>query len=93
MPGVIAGVAAGAAGLGLVAGGLLYASVWPTSQIFGRTLIAGVNPREVALTFDDGPNDAATPELLEVLARHKVQATLRGKSPGWCGRWWRRGIW
>ena len=76
MPGVIAGVAAGAAGLGLVAGGLQYASVWPTSQIFGRTLIAGNNPREVALTFDDGPNDAATPELLEVLARHKVQATF-----------------
>ena len=76
MPGVIAGVAAGAAGLGLVAGGLLYASVWPTSQIFGRTLIAGNNPREVALTFDDGPNDAATPELLDVLARHGVRATF-----------------
>ncbi|MGA1983657.1 MAG: polysaccharide deacetylase family protein [Acidobacteriaceae bacterium] len=76
MPGVIAGVAAGAAGLGLAAGGLAYASVWPTSQIFGRTLIAGDNPREVALTFDDGPNDAATPELLEVLARHQVQATF-----------------
>ena len=46
----------------------MYASVWPTSQIFGRTLIA--------LTFDDGPNDAATPELLDVLARHGVRATF-----------------
>ena len=57
-------------------GGLMYASVWPTSQIFGRTLIAGDDPREIALTFDDGPNDAATPELLEVLARHDVRATF-----------------
>lgn len=76
MSGTIAGVAAGVAGLGLVAGGMLYASACPTSQIFGRTLIAGNDPGEVALTFDDGPNDRATPELLEVLARHRVQATF-----------------
>lgn len=76
MPGVIAEVAAGAAGLGLVAGGVLYASVWPTSQIFGRTLIAGDDPNQIALTFDDGPNDAATPQLLEVLARHQARATF-----------------
>ena len=76
MPGVIAGAAVGAAGLGLVAGGLMYASVWPTSQIFGRTLIAGDDPGQIALTFDDGPNDAATPELLDVLARHGVRATF-----------------
>jgi peptidoglycan/xylan/chitin deacetylase (PgdA/CDA1 family) len=76
MPGVIAGAAVGAAGLGLVAGGLMYASVWPTSQIFGRTLIAGNDPGQIALTFDDGPNDAATPELLDLLARHGVRATF-----------------
>ena len=46
------------------------------SQIFGRTLIAGDDANEVALTFDDGPNDAATPQLLEVLARHVVRATF-----------------
>jgi peptidoglycan/xylan/chitin deacetylase (PgdA/CDA1 family) len=62
--------------LGLVAGGLTYASAWPASQIFGRTLIAGDDPGQIALTFDDGPNDAATPELLEVLARHGVWATF-----------------
>jgi peptidoglycan-N-acetylglucosamine deacetylase len=72
----VAGVAAGAAAVGLAAGGLFYASLWPTSQIFGRTLIAGDDPRDVALTFDDGPNDAATPLLLEVLARHDVGATF-----------------
>jgi peptidoglycan/xylan/chitin deacetylase (PgdA/CDA1 family) len=63
-------------GLGLVAGGWWYASLWPTSQIFGRTLIAGDDANEVALTFDDGPNPAATPQLLEVLARHGVRATF-----------------
>jgi peptidoglycan/xylan/chitin deacetylase (PgdA/CDA1 family) len=59
-----------------MAGGLLYASVWPTSRIFGRALIAGDDPNQIALTFDDGPNDAATPQLLEVLARHDVRATF-----------------
>ena len=68
--------AAAAAVLGLVGGGLLYASVWPTSQFFGETLIAGEDSDEWALTFDDGPNDAATPHLLDVLARHKVRATF-----------------
>jgi peptidoglycan/xylan/chitin deacetylase (PgdA/CDA1 family) len=30
----------------------------------------------VYLTFDDGPNPTATPELLDVLARHDVRATF-----------------
>src|SRR5262245_9644072 len=30
----------------------------------------------VYLTFDDGPNPAATPQLLDVLARHRVPATF-----------------
>jgi len=30
----------------------------------------------VYLTFDDGPNPTATPELLDVLARHHVRATF-----------------
>jgi peptidoglycan/xylan/chitin deacetylase (PgdA/CDA1 family) len=68
--------AVGAAALGLVGGGLMYASRWPTSQVFGRTLVAGNDPAEVALTFDDGPNDVATPALLDVLARHGVRATF-----------------
>jgi peptidoglycan/xylan/chitin deacetylase (PgdA/CDA1 family) len=74
--GAIVEAAAGAAALGLLAGGLMYAANWPTSQIFGQTLLAGGDRGEVALTFDDGPNDAATPELLEVLARHGVRATF-----------------
>jgi peptidoglycan/xylan/chitin deacetylase (PgdA/CDA1 family) len=65
-----------AAALSALAGGAAYASIWPTSQLFGRTLIAGYDPDELALTFDDGPNDAATPQLLDVLAKHQVKATF-----------------
>ncbi|HWZ52139.1 MAG TPA: polysaccharide deacetylase family protein [Granulicella sp.] len=61
---------------GLAVGGWFYAALWPASQIFGRSIIAGRDPREIALTYDDGPNTAATPQLLEVLARHNVRATF-----------------
>jgi peptidoglycan-N-acetylglucosamine deacetylase len=65
-----------AAGLGLVAGGYAYAAMWPTSRIFGRTLIAPRRPEELALTFDDGPNPIWTPRLLEILAHHDVRVTF-----------------
>lgn len=60
----------------MAAGGYAYAAMWPTSQIFGQTLIAGTNPSEIALTYDDGPNDPDTFRLLEVLAHHEVRATF-----------------
>ena len=66
--------AAGAAGL--VAGGYAYAALWPESQIFGNTILAGSAEEEIALTFDDGPNEACTEELLDVLVRHQVRATF-----------------
>jgi peptidoglycan-N-acetylglucosamine deacetylase len=75
----------GAAGaVGLAAGACAYAAMWPTSQLFGQTVIAprigrGIapgRPGELALTFDDGPNPAWTPQLLEVLASHEVRATF-----------------
>ena len=59
---------------GLTAGAYAYAAQWPTSQIFGRTVLAGSDIHEVALTFDDGPNDPYTLELLELLAHHQVRA-------------------
>lgn len=34
------------------------------------------DPPVIYLTFDDGPNPAATPELLDVLARERVKATF-----------------
>jgi len=73
--GVSAGLSA-AAVAGLAAGGCAYAAMWPASQLFGRTLIAPARPGELALTFDDGPNPAWTPRLLEVLASHDVRATF-----------------
>lgn len=53
-----------------------YAALSAGSQLFGRTLIAGDDPDEVALTYDDGPNDACTPTLLDVLARYEAKATF-----------------
>jgi peptidoglycan/xylan/chitin deacetylase (PgdA/CDA1 family) len=61
---------------GLAAAGYAYAARWPTSQLFGRTLIAGSDPNEIALTFDDGPNDPYTQQLLDLLAHHQVRATF-----------------
>ena len=54
--------------------------MWPTSQIFGRTLIAPPDPdpliHTVALTYDDGPSPRNTPELLDALAERGVHATF-----------------
>ena len=66
----------GAAAAALAVGGFYYAALWPESQIFGQSLIAGRDSSEVALTFDDGPNEPYTLHLLEVLARHQVHATF-----------------
>jgi peptidoglycan/xylan/chitin deacetylase (PgdA/CDA1 family) len=49
----------------------------PTGQWYGRTF-TGVRggPRQLALTYDDGPNDPHTMRLLDVLAKHGVRATF-----------------
>ncbi len=65
---------AGLAVLG--AGGYAYAAMSPESQIFGRTLIAGNDTNELALTYDDGPNDEHTEALLDLLEEHSVRATF-----------------
>jgi peptidoglycan/xylan/chitin deacetylase (PgdA/CDA1 family) len=65
-----------AGALGLAAGGCAYAALWPGSRIFGEALTAPRQPGELALTFDDGPNTAWTPKLLDVLAEHGVKATF-----------------
>jgi len=53
-----------------------FSAMAPASQLYGRTLIRAANPRQLALTLDDGPNDPHTLRLLEVLARHDVRATF-----------------
>ena len=66
--GLTAAAAASAAG---------YQSVAPQGQWYGRTFAGGFRgSKQIALTYDDGPNDPHTLKLLDVLARHDVQATF-----------------
>jgi peptidoglycan/xylan/chitin deacetylase (PgdA/CDA1 family) len=54
-----------------------YQSLAPTGQWYGRTFTGfGGGSKQIALTYDDGPNDPHTLNLLEVLARHEVRATF-----------------
>jgi peptidoglycan/xylan/chitin deacetylase (PgdA/CDA1 family) len=73
---MLATLATAGAAAALAAGGYAYAAMWPTSQIFGKAIVGGPDSREFALTYDDGPNDPYTQQLLDVLARHDVRATF-----------------
>lgn len=54
-----------------------YQSMAPTGQGFGRAFYRGQRgSKQIALTFDDGPNDPHTPHLLDVLSKHQVLATF-----------------
>ena len=68
-----------AAAVVATAGTLTYAALSAQSQLFGPTLIAPTKPNEIALTYDDGPNPAATPQLLEVLALAARHGGLHGQ--------------
>jgi peptidoglycan/xylan/chitin deacetylase (PgdA/CDA1 family) len=54
-----------------------YQSMAPTGRWCGRAF-AGLahGARQIALTYDDGPNDPHTQHLLEMLAKHGIQATF-----------------
>lgn len=72
--------------LGFVLGGTVaaasalaagYQSMAPTGQWYGRTFTGlSHGTKQLALTYDDGPNDPHTFRLLEVLTRHNVHATF-----------------
>src|ERR1700691_347107 len=54
-----------------------YQSMAPTGQWYGRTFTGGIRgSKQIALTYDDGPNDPHTLRLLDVLAKHSVRATF-----------------
>lgn len=54
-----------------------YQTMAPTGQWFGRAFCRGRRgSKQIALTFDDGPNDPYTLNLLDVLSKHKVPATF-----------------
>jgi peptidoglycan/xylan/chitin deacetylase (PgdA/CDA1 family) len=49
----------------------------PTGQWFGQTFTSGARrSKQIALTYDDGPNDPHTLRLLDLLAKHNVRATF-----------------
>lgn len=61
-----------------------WAAVAPSSQLFCATTRRTGNPGTIALTFDDGPNPAVTPSLLDLFSRQDVKATffLIGRNVG-----------
>ena len=68
-------------GLGVAAAAALvslgYQSMAPTGQWFGKAFHGlARGSKQVALTFDDGPNDPHTLRLLDVLAQYDVRATF-----------------
>jgi peptidoglycan/xylan/chitin deacetylase (PgdA/CDA1 family) len=73
------GLALGAA-VAVGAGATGYQSIAPTGQWFGRAFYGlpfesgQRRSKQIALTFDDGPNDPHTLRLLDVLARYNVHA-------------------
>jgi peptidoglycan-N-acetylglucosamine deacetylase len=70
--------------LGYLVGGALltataagYQSMAPAGQRYGRTFTGlARGSKQLALTYDDGPNDPHTLRLLDVLAKHDVRATF-----------------
>ena len=62
----------GAAALGMAA----YAAAVPQAQLFGPTIRHTDQGRKLAITFDDGPNPAITPKLLDLLEKYNAKATF-----------------
>jgi peptidoglycan/xylan/chitin deacetylase (PgdA/CDA1 family) len=71
-PWIIAAPAAFASASALTA----YGAVYPRAQLFGPTTYRTTSARKLAITFDDGPNPAITPNLLDLLDRHNAHATF-----------------
>jgi peptidoglycan/xylan/chitin deacetylase (PgdA/CDA1 family) len=67
----------GAAACAAAASAAGYQTMAPTGQWYGRTF-TGLKrgSKQIALTYDDGPNDPHTLKLLELLAKHDVHATF-----------------
>ena len=72
MVGALVGV-----GCAALLGAAGYQSMAPTGQWYGRTFIGlPRGSKQIALTYDDGPNDPHTLRLLEALAKHEATATF-----------------
>jgi peptidoglycan/xylan/chitin deacetylase (PgdA/CDA1 family) len=59
---------------------LFLAVLWPRGQLLGPNLVRlpapAVRRREIALTFDDGPDPEVTPRVLELLDRYQARASF-----------------
>jgi peptidoglycan/xylan/chitin deacetylase (PgdA/CDA1 family) len=70
---MILGISACAA----IVGGAVHGAFYRNSPIFGKPITRlRASGREVALTFDDGPNPDATPAILDALGERGVKATF-----------------
>ncbi len=58
------------------AGVTAYGAAYPRAQLFGPAICRTNSPRKLAITFDDGPNPAITPKLLDLLDRYNAKATF-----------------
>jgi peptidoglycan-N-acetylglucosamine deacetylase len=63
-------------GIAAAAGIATWGAVAPWSQLYGPTLRHTGTANRIALTFDDGPNPAVTPRLLELFERYSVRVTF-----------------
>jgi peptidoglycan/xylan/chitin deacetylase (PgdA/CDA1 family) len=70
LPAIASSGAAAAAGIAA------WGAVAPWSELYGPTVRHTASSRKIALTFDDGPNPAVTPQLLELFERYSVHATF-----------------
>src|ERR1700685_3285292 len=64
------------AALAGVTGLTIYGAVHPRAQLFGPTIRYTSSPRQLAITFDDGPNPSITPQFLDLLDRYQARATF-----------------
>lgn len=69
-PWLITGAACGAAGMATLP------FLNPRSEMFAPVIRSLSIINAVALTFDDGPSEAFTPRILDLLGEHKVQASF-----------------
>jgi peptidoglycan/xylan/chitin deacetylase (PgdA/CDA1 family) len=70
-----------AVGAVLLAHGMLAtAGLWPRSTLLGPNLLrlpeAAARRGEIAITIDDGPDPDVTPQVLDILAAHRAQASF-----------------
>ena len=62
--------------IAVTAGVAVYGAVYPRSQLFGPTIRRTNSRQKLAITFDDGPNPAVTPQILDFLDEHNARATF-----------------